>query len=996
MIASESVFVYMNWFLYFRNGKSNLNLLIRLAKIETDFMNQTVVYILNSYGNLGCFPECVVVDTDEKGVFSTHFVKVSNQNKSNYLHLFDATDLLLLDDCMKLEKEVIVSKIKDKNVKSWDDLVKKFFDSKKLNGDLQYIKDYLVEYIEKNQNAFFERIGDKQLYLPQGKFPFTWVRLSMEQEMPELLYCFENQPDWIYYSLDITCRNKPLNLKNGTLVSRKTARVLLKNKIYEFEEEVDGSKLIAFFTKEKVSVSQINAKEYIQKIIIPLIPSNRILSVGFDIQTISEMSNAVLRIKELAPIRQFLLFDNDELDAMQKDIVFELIFEYQNFQFWAGQGGATTKVTMTDDSFVIYKVERDKGLEKLYIDALKESGLDLDAKVRKMPYDDGLEWLTDNYKALESTGVEIKFEKRSDNAQRIFLGERSILVEMEEGRDWFDIKGRAKFGPYEIPLIRVLNCIRQNKRQLLLPNGEYVQIPQAWFDEYKVLVDFCKIEDGKAVIAKHHCVVAEELKRNSKIELSVKDNMRRLLGHQLDTNFDLPANFKGELRHYQQEGYNWLRLLDDLSLGGCLADDMGLGKTIQTLCLLQWLKEQNRGMNLLVVPTSLVYNWEQEAATFTPQLEIYVHTGNQRTKNGEDFGTANVVITSYSILRRDKHLFSNMSFDYVILDEAQAIKNPQSDITQVCLSLTARRFLTLTGTPLENSLTDLWSLVHFFNRNMLGSQSNFTRACKQPEKQELYRQLLKPFLLRRNKTEVLPDLPEKSIIIQWCDMSDEQQRFYRDIRNSYRDKFLENKDSNDKVNPIILLEGLLRLRQSANHPLLVDRDYVEDSVKFDTVCEMLYEIIAQGDKVLVFSSFVQHLKLYKNYFDEKQIQYCYLDGSTKDRKEQVERFQNDDQSQVFFLSLKAGGVGLNLTRASYVFLLDPWWNPAAEAQGFDRAHRIGQQNKVFVYKFITRNTIEEKILKLQEEKLQLFDSMINSNNEILKQLDVNEVMKLIE
>jgi len=337
-----------------------------------------------------------------------------------------------------------------------------------------------------------------------------------------------------------------------------------------------------------------------------------------------------------------------------------------------------------------------------------------------------------------------------------------------------------------------------------------------------------------------------------------------------------------------------------------------------------------------------------------------------------------------------------MSFDYVILDEAQAIKNPQSDITQVCLSLTARRFLTLTGTPLENSLTDLWSLVHFFNRNMLGSQSNFTRACKQPEKQELYRQLLKPFLLRRNKTEVLPDLPEKSIIIQWCDMSDEQQRFYRDIRNSYRDKFLENKDSNDKVNPIILLEGLLRLRQSANHPLLVDRDYVEDSVKFDTVCEMLYEIIAQGDKVLVFSSFVQHLKLYKNYFDEKQIQYCYLDGSTKDRKEQVERFQNDDQSQVFFLSLKAGGVGLNLTRASYVFLLDPWWNPAAEAQGFDRAHRIGQQNKVFVYKFITRNTIEEKILKLQEEKLQLFDSMINSNNEILKQLDVNEVMKLIE
>ena len=195
---------------------------------------------------------------------------------------------------------------------------------------------------------------------------------------------------------------------------------------------------------------------------------------------------------------------------------------------------------------------------------------------------------------------------------------------------------------------------------------------------------------------------------------------------------------------------------------------------------------------------------------------------------------------------------------------------------------------------------------------------------------------------------------------------------------------------------MILLEGLLRLRQSANHPRLADKEYTEDSGKFDTVCQMLDEVISQGHKVLMFSSFVEHLKLYKQYLDEKHIDYCYLDGGTKDRKGEVERFQNDDSVQVFLLSLKAGGVGLNLTRASYVFLLDPWWNPAAEAQAFDRAHRIGQQNKVFVYKFISRNTIEEKILKLQEEKLQLFDAMMNQENEILKQLDVNAVMKLIE
>ncbi|MFA5046289.1 MAG: DEAD/DEAH box helicase, partial [Paludibacter sp.] len=333
---------------------------------------------------------------------------------------------------------------------------------------------------------------------------------------------------------------------------------------------------------------------------------------------------------------------------------------------------------------------------------------------------------------------------------------------------------------------------------------------------------------------------------------------------------------------------------------------------------------------------------------------------------------------------------------YIILDEAQSIKNPQSDITQVCLSLKGQRFLTLTGTPIENSLTDLWSQVHFFNRNMLGSANHFTRSCKLPEKQELYRQLLKPFLLRRHKSAVLTDLPDKSIIIQHCVMSEEQHNFYRDIRNSYRDKFLESKDGNDKVNPMILLEGLLRLRQTANHPILADAEYSENSGKFETVTQMLEDVVQQGDKVLVFSSFVEHLKLYKNYLNERKINYCYLDGSTKDRKEQVEKFQHSDDFPIFLLSLKAGGVGLNLTRASYVFLLDPWWNPAAEAQAFDRAHRIGQQNKVFVYKFITQNSIEEKILQLQEQKLLLSEKMFEPDTNILKQMDVNEVLKLID
>ncbi|HRZ97832.1 MAG TPA: DEAD/DEAH box helicase [Paludibacter sp.] len=962
-------------------------------------MNKAVVYTLNTNGMLGCFPECVIVDTDDVGEFSVNFVKVSRKNKSNFSSLFDATDEILLDCCFRLEKDIIISKISDREARTWENLLNKYFDGnsrKKKTTEIEYIKDYLTDYINGFQNTFFENISDKLLYLPNGKFPFTWDKITAEIEMPEMLYCFDNKPDNINYSLDLTCKNKPLNILDGVLVSRKSARVLVKNKIYDFGNEIEGAKLVPFFSREFISISQTNALEYIQKVIMPLAATNRVVASGFEIETINELTNAVLRVKEISLNKQVSLFEDESENPMATEIVLELIFEYKDFQFWAGQGGTTNKLDMNDDSFTIYHVERDKESEQSYINELKKIGLDLDAKVRKIRYIDGIEWINEHYKHIESAGIEIRFLKKSKKPYNIFVGERKITVELEEGHDWFDIKGKVEFGKYKIPILQLLNYIKHNKREILLPNGEYVQIPQAWIDEYKSLADLCKIEDGKATISKHYCAIADELKKNSKVKLSVKENMRRFLENNLDVNFDLPKGFTGELRHYQQQGYNWLRLLDDMGLGGCLADDMGLGKTIQALCLLQKMKELNRETNLLVVPTSLVYNWEQEAEKFTPDLNVYVHAGNQRTKNSADFGEPDILLTSYAILRRDRHLFATQQFNYVILDEAQTIKNPQADITQVCLSLQAKRFLTLTGTPLENSMTDLWSQVHFFNRNMLGSANNFNRLCKQPEKQELYRQLLRPFLLRRQKNNVLKDLPEKSIILQWCNMSEEQNNFYRETRNKFVNKFLENKKENDTVNPVVLLEGLLRLRQAANHPSLVDSNYNDSSGKFETVCEMLSDVVEQGDKVLVFSSFTKHLELYKNFLDDRNIKYCYLDGSTKDRKEQVEKFQQNDEFQIFLLSLKAGGIGLNLTKASYVFLLDPWWNPAAEAQAYDRAHRIGQQNKVFVYKFITRNTIEEKILKLQEEKKLLFDSMVNADNEITKNLNINEIMKLIE
>lgn len=962
------------------------------------FVNKILVYTLVEQGILGCFPECYVVETDEHGKLSSSSVHITRQNKSNFASLIDVTHEKLIQCCFQLQENTILTKILVRDVYSWDTLLKRYFKrtSLSLSAQDEYIKNYIVDYVNSYQNSFFQNIQDKPVYIPKGKFPFSWKQIRIENMMPEMFYCFENKYDSLVYSLRVEFENKKLSLTNAVLVSKNRARVIIKNTLYEFDTYVDGSKLIPFFKNEQVIIPLEKKQEYIQKVILPLIETNRVIPAGFEIIAIDEISELVLRVRESANNVQASLFEDNTPEVRAKDLIFELLYKYRDFQYWAGQKGVTSRLEMKDDTFTVFQVQRDYEFEKYYLEEISKLHIDLDAKIRRLPYYEGIEWLNVNHKALETLGVEIDFQRKDKENPVFHLGTRDISIQLEEGNDWFDIRGKVKFGEFEVPLLMVLNYLKNNKRAILLPNGEYGQIPQAWFDEYLTLAEFSRNEQGRAILPRQYIAIADELSKSKVVSLKVKENMLKLIKNDIKLDYKLPLHFQGVLRQYQQEGYNWLRLIDELGLGGCLADDMGLGKTIQTLCLLQWMKEKKRGTNLLVVPTSLVYNWQQEAAKFTPDLQVFVHIGSQRSRNFEEIGQPDILLTSYAILRRDKHLFDSQKFNYIILDEAQAIKNPHADISRVCLSLKADRFLTLTGTPIENSLSDLWSQVQFFSRNMLGTLSHFTQSCKMAEKQELYRQLIKPFLLRRHKKDVLKDLPQKNIIVHPCEMSEEQHKYYRELRNSYREKFLDGKGDKKGVNAVILLEGLLRLRQAANHPVLIDKEYTESSGKFEAVIEMLNDVLSQGDKVLVFSTFVEHLKLYRNYLNEHNILYCYLDGSTKDRQEQVERFQQQDDYQVFLLSLKAGGTGLNLTKANYVFLLDPWWNPAAESQAFDRAHRIGQNKSVFVYKFISQDTIEEKIHKLQEKKLQLSDTMLNNENEFLKQLDVEEVMHLIE
>ncbi|MEQ9230459.1 MAG: DEAD/DEAH box helicase, partial [Cyclobacteriaceae bacterium] len=504
---------------------------------------------------------------------------------------------------------------------------------------------------------------------------------------------------------------------------------------------------------------------------------------------------------------------------------------------------------------------------------------------------------------------------------------------------------------------------------------------------------------------KVHLALVKDLQSGDHARVVMSRKLERLATFEQIHEYDDPAGFRGELRSYQKAGFNWMKFLDEYAFGGCLADDMGLGKTVQTLALLQSEKENNPGTtSLLVMPTSLVYNWEMEARKFTPQLRILNYTGTNRNKNVEIFGKYDLVLTSYGIARIDTELLKEFYFNYIILDESQAIKNPDSRIASAIRKLKSRRKLILTGTPIENSTMDLWSQMSFVNPGLLGDRKFFQKEFQIPiekkqdvQKTERLNKLVKPFLLRREKSQVAKDLPEKVENIKYCEMSPSQREFYESEKSAFKNKIFDVIEAEGvRKSHMILLQGLTRLRQIANHPLLVDDMYAGDSGKFEDITYMIQNALGKKHKLLIFSQFVKHLNLVRNFLNQEKIPFAYLDGSTKDRQAEVEKFQTENQINTFLISLKAGGLGLNLTSADYVFILDPWWNPAAEAQAVDRAHRIGQTQKVFSYKFIARDTVEEKILKLQQSKLKLAGDIVTIEEKFMKELSQDDIKDLLE
>jgi len=586
-----------------------------------------------------------------------------------------------------------------------------------------------------------------------------------------------------------------------------------------------------------------------------------------------------------------------------------------------------------------------------------------------------------------------------------------------KGIDWFDLTIRVSYGDLVVPLADLRKAILGKQEFILLPDGSLGMLPKEWLEKYSLLLRMGQVHSGGMRLAALHWTVLAEAggTADEALRLELEEKKRRWASLDTGKEWPVPAAVQASLRDYQVAGFQWMCLLDEMGWGGCLADDMGLGKTLQTLSFLQYVVERYPAeTHLVVCPTSLLYNWEGELRKFVPGLDYYLHYGADRELDEALFRKAHVIITSYGMVRNDIDHFSTYRFGYVILDESQAIKNPSSQVRKAIQQLNARNRLALSGTPVQNNTFDLYAQMDFLNPMMLGGADFFRAEFAGPidrngdkEAALRLRKLIYPFILRRTKEQVARDLPDKTEMILWCQMGDEQRKIYDSHKDHYRESLLERIASEGVgKSSIYILEGLTKLRQICDSPALLraggpDRASTDGqtwpnvSVKLE---ELVREVVENtgNHKCLVFSQFTSMLGLIREALDAVGIGYLYLDGSVaaEERRRAVEEFQEEGSARVFLISLKAGGVGLTLTAADYVYLVDPWWNPAAEQQAIDRSHRIGQVKKVFAYRMICKDTVEEKILQLQEKKRSLAADLVADEAGFVKQLTGEDVAYL--
>jgi non-specific serine/threonine protein kinase len=698
------------------------------------------------------------------------------------------------------------------------------------------------------------------------------------------------------------------------------------------------------------------------------------------------------------------------LKEVKDVLVVELHFVYGGFLVPYDKNAGPVIMGRGADGVSLFRIHRRLEMESEFASGLSKFGLKKGGEPQEFALRANtfaVDFLIHHVPRLIENGYSV-FGDQDLKSVKVNRNKPRLDFSVSSGIDWLDLNATISFGDATVSLANLRSAIRRKDQYVKLDDGTIGAIPIEWIKRYSPIFEFGKEEGENLRLSNHHFALVEDILTDADevhVDMEFERRRDRLRSFDQIVPRTLPEGFTGELRSYQKSGFDWLHFLHDYEFGGILADDMGIGKTVQALTFLLSLKESghNKNANLIVMPKSLLFNWEREASRFTPALKVLIHSENHRAKAGE-FDGYDLVLTTYGVMMRDIDILRKYKFHYTVLDESQAIKNPLSLTGRAARKINTEHRLALTGTPVENGTMELWSQFAFANPGLLGDmdffKNEFASAIEKARDEstaQLLRRMVFPFILRRTKEQVATDLPERSERIVYTEMAADQRALYEQTKENYRNQLLDviTKDGLGNVR-MKILEALLRLRQIANHPRLVDPMNASGSGKFEAILETLETLRSEGHKALVFSQFVGMLTILRQALDSEDIPYAYLDGKTNNRQEIVDRYQNTPELPFFLISLKAGGVGLNLTAADYVVHIDPWWNPAVERQATDRTHRIGQDKPVFVYKFIAKDTVEEKILELQDRKRNLVDQLITTEEGFFKSLTADDISVLLE
>ena len=893
--------------------------------------------------------------------------------------------------------------------------------------DKEMFDSHIRPYVERRVVQIIDILKNSEIRLFHKVDNLANIYLSdeikIEKQAAETVFNINRGRDKTRYHLSIFHEEKDISLygKFGIIISNEPCRLILDKQLFYFED-IDGKKLQPFFVKQHIPVEQRAEKKWFEIFAQPAIKKYRVNTSGFEIKQLNPAKKASLTLQK----------------NMNNKLVLVLQFHYGERSFYPNYKAKDLVFFIErETSFYFEKLSHDVEWENDKLLKIKELELKADNFGNYTPtvFSDDIDfqnyeivnWLNANTENIEKAGFILE---QNFDLEQFYLGRFKLNIKLQNiEKDWFDIYAVIEFDGFEMPFYKFKKHILHGNREFALPNGKVFILPHEWFAKYKDIMLLAKSREKLIQLKMFHFNLIKE--RILETDKKILNSLKELVNFNLPEKIVIPTAINAELRSYQKEGFYWMNLLQENNFGGCLADDMGLGKTLQTITLLSNVyskstigfdkvdktgqlslfqapepaSSEKKPASLIVMPVSLLINWEKEFEKFNPKLKILKFVGTGRSKTVEIFDNYHIILASYGIVRNEFEMLRDYQFHYIILDESQYVKNSQSKAYQALIELNSTHKLVLTGTPIENSLTDLWSQMNFVNNGLLGNYNFFVKEYVKPiekeqdtERQEKLQLLIKPFIMRRTKENVAKDLPPVSEQVVYCDMFEEQASFYEEEKSKIRNQILQNIEREGvSKSSFLAIQGLTRLRQIANHPILADQEKELDSGKFDVVKNKLETLISEKHNVLIFSSFVKHLALFESYFNENNWKYSILTGemSKEKRQKAIDNFQNDKETRLFLISIKAGGVGLNLTSADYVFILDPWWNPAVELQAINRAHRIGQDKNVFVYRFISNKTVEHKIRKLQEEKAALAEIFINSNNPF-KDFDKEKLMDFFD